>query len=89
MQEYNYISGFFHETFRPFLLRHFCHWNISVICLKVVLKLAVKVLLTYIFRHSDRNDLSFFGHFENILVYDRKMTETKTSSIFRYWVEYH
>jgi len=43
-----------------FLLRHFAHWNISVICLTVVLKLAVTVFLPYIFRHSDRNDLTLW-----------------------------
>jgi len=24
----------------------------------------------YIFKHSDRNDLNFFGHFETVSVYD-------------------
>jgi len=37
---------FFAETFRSFLLRHFGHWNISVICLTVVLKLAVTVFFS-------------------------------------------
>ena len=55
-----------------FLLRHFDHWNISVICLTIALKLAVAVFIAYIFRHSDRNDLIFFGHFINILICDRK-----------------
>jgi len=44
---------FFVETFRSFLLRHFVHGKISVISLTVVLKLAVTVFLSYIFRHSD------------------------------------
>jgi len=35
------------------------------------------VFLAYIFRHSDRKDLIFFGHFKIISVYDRKMTEIK------------
>jgi len=30
---------------------------------------------TYIYRHSDRNDIICFGQFKNISVYDRKMTE--------------
>jgi len=37
-----------------------------VICLTVILKLAVAVFVSYIFGHSDRNDLIFFGHFKNI-----------------------
>jgi len=31
------------------------------------------VFLAYIFRHSDRNDLIFFGYFKIISVYDRKI----------------
>jgi len=54
----DFVSGdkllfFFVETFRSFLLRHFVHGKISVISLTVVLKLAVTVFLSYIFRHSD------------------------------------
>jgi len=41
----------------------------------VVLKLATKVFLPCILKHSDQNDLIFFGHFKNVTVYDRKMTE--------------
>jgi len=32
------------------------------------------VFLASIFKHSDRNYLIFFGHFENVSVYDRKKT---------------
>jgi len=47
-------SVFFAKTF-------FGHWNISVICLTVVLKLTITVFFSlHFFRHSDRNDL-FFG----------------------------
>jgi len=52
---------------------HFC-WNILVICLTIVLKLAVTVFLVCISRHSDRNDLIFFSHFKIVSVYDRKKT---------------
>ena len=55
------------ETFRSFLLRHFG--------LTVVLKLAITVFLAYIFKHSDRNDSSFFGHFQNISVYQKKQAQ--------------
>ena len=58
-----------------FLLRHFGHWKISVICLTVVLKHAITVFLAYIFKLSDINDLILFGHFKNVLVYDWKMTK--------------
>jgi len=44
------------KHFSHFLLRNFGHWNISVICLTVVLKLSITVFLAYIFRHSNRND---------------------------------
>jgi len=50
----------------------FFRWNISVISLTVVLKLVVTVFLANIFRHSDRTDLIFFGHFKIISLYDRK-----------------
>jgi len=54
-------------------------WDISVICPTVVLTLALKVFLAYIFKHSDWNDLIFFGHFKSVSVYDRKKM-VKTSS---------
>jgi len=41
------------------------------------IKTRCKCLLAYIFRHSDRNDLFFFGHFKNTSVYDRKMTKKR------------
>ena len=46
-----------------FLLRHFGHWNISVVCLTLVLKLAIAVFLAYVFKHSDRHD-NFFRSFQ-------------------------
>ena len=52
------------ETFRSFLLRHFGCWNISVICLTVVLKLTITVFLACTFWHSDRNDIIFFRSFQ-------------------------
>jgi len=56
--------------FGHFLLIHFSHRDISVICLTVVSKLAVAVF--YIFRHSDRNVSILLAHFKNISVYDQK-----------------
>jgi len=44
-----------------FLLRHFGHRHIAVICLT---KLSITVFLAYILRHSDRNDLIFFRSFQ-------------------------
>jgi len=42
-----------------FSLKHFGHWNISVICLTVVLKLAITLFLAYIFKRSGRNYVIF------------------------------
>ena len=53
------------KHFGHFLLRHFGHWNISVICLTVVLKLTITVFLAYIFKLSDWNDWNeFFWSFQ-------------------------
>ena len=65
------------KHFGHFLLRHFGHWNVSVICLTVVLKLAITVLFSWPKMTSDRNDFIFFGHIKNVSVHDRKMTEKK------------
>ena len=56
--QYYRSSGLFFSLrqFDHFLLTQICHWNISVICLTFVSKLAVKVLISLYFRHSDRND---------------------------------
>ena len=58
------------KHFGHFQPRHFGHWNISVICLTFVLKLAIKVFFTFSFKHSDRNGFTFFGHFKNVSVYE-------------------
>ena len=67
------------KHFGNFLLRHFGHWNVSIICLTVVLKLAITVLFSWPKMTSDRNDFIFFGHIKNVSVHDRKMTEKKTA----------
>jgi len=59
--------------FRWDILVIFC-WDISVICLAVVLKLSYQCSLAYIFSHFDRNGLIFFSHFKKISVCDRKKT---------------
>ena len=41
---------FFAEIFRSFLAETFCYWNISIICLTVVLKLALKVFISLHFQ---------------------------------------
>jgi len=41
---------FFAETFRSFLLRHFGHLNILVICLTVVSKLTITVFFSLYFQ---------------------------------------
>jgi len=51
---------------QPLACACFFHWDILVVCLTVALKLAVTMFSAYIFRHSDRNDLIFFGHFKNV-----------------------
>jgi len=53
-----------------FSLRHFGHWNISVICFTIVLKLAVTV---FIGLYSDiLTEITWF--FSIISVYNRKKT---------------
>jgi len=56
---------FFAETFRSFLLMHFGHWNISVICFTVVLKLAITVYFSLHFRTFWPKWLNFFRSFQN------------------------
>jgi len=57
-----------------------------VICLTVVLKLALKVCfrLYCIFKHCDRNDLIFFGHFENV-----SMTEKNSFWFYDHFSEFY
>ena len=55
-----------------FLLRPFGHWDISVICLKVVSKFDVTVFISLYFQTFWPKLLNFFGHFKHILTYDRK-----------------
>jgi len=57
------------------VLKHFGHLSHS--CIKARRN---KCFLAYVFRLSDRNYLNFFVHFKIISVYDRKMTEKKSSS---------
>ena len=57
----------FAETFRSI----FC-WDISVICLTVVSKLAVTVFISLYFQTFWPKILHFLGHFKNVSVYDRK-----------------
>jgi len=54
----------FAETFRSFLLRHFGHWNISVVCLTVVLKLTKTVLFCLYFQMFWPKWLNFFRSFQ-------------------------
>jgi len=56
---------FFADTFRSFLLRHFGHWNLSAICLTVVLKLAVAVCFSLYFQIFWPKWLNFFWSFQN------------------------
>ena len=63
-------------------------WNISVICLTVVLKLTIKVFLAYIFKHSDQNDSIYFGHFKNVSVCDQNIKQiaaTVLNKLKGYW----
>jgi len=55
---------FFAETFRSFLLTHFGHWNISVICLTVVLKLTITVFFSLYFQTFWPKWLNFFRSFQ-------------------------
>jgi len=58
------IWVFFAETFRSFLLRHFGHWNISVTCLTVVLKLAITVFFSLYFQKFGPKWFNFFRPFQ-------------------------
>ena len=70
MQEYNSISGFFSlRHFGHCVLRHFCHWNISLICLTTVLKRAVKVFSNLYFQTFWPKWVNSFGHCNNIVVF--------------------
>jgi len=67
----------------------FFPWNISVICLTVLLKLAITVFLSYIFKYYDRNDLIFGLGPKNDRI---KKTTIKTHAVvsflwlaFRHW----
>jgi len=59
-----------------FSLRHFCHFfcreNLALY-LTVALKLATSAFISLYFRHSDQNDLIFFGHLKKI----QSMTKKK------------
>jgi len=55
------VSVIFAETFRSFASQ-------------LYLSSAWQCALAYIFGHSDRNDVIFFGHSKNTSVYDRKTT---------------
>jgi len=71
----------FAETFRSFFYwKHFGNWNISVICLTVVSKLAVAVFISLYFQTFWPKWLIFFGHFKNISVYDQKNRCLKKNS---------
>jgi len=50
-------------------------------CVTVVLKLATKAFLTCIFKHSERNDLIFFGRFKNVSVYDQKKQDESAMTL--------
>ena len=71
------------KHFGQFLLRHFDHWNISVICLKVVWKLAVTVLfIRRYFQTFWPKWLNFFRLFQITLVYDRKKNRFQDKFLF-------
>ena len=57
-------SFFFAETFRLFLLGHFGHWNISVICFTILLKLTITVFFSLYFQRFWPKWLNFFPSFQ-------------------------
>jgi len=71
------LAFFSAETVRLILLRRFGHLSHS--CIKTRHD---SVFLAYIFKHSERNDLIFFGLFKNVSVYDAK----KRSHLFHPFV---
>ena len=73
-------SGFFSLRLAViFLLKHFGHWDVSVICLTVLLKLTVTVFISLYIQTFDRNDLFFISVISKKI---RPMTENKTSLSF-------
>ena len=68
---------FFAETIQSFFAGHFVQWDIWVICLIVVLKLAVTVFISLYFQIFWPKWLNFCRSFQKILVYDRKKTDHK------------
>jgi len=52
---------------RTFLLWHFGHWDILVICLTVLSKLAVTVFIRLYFQIFRPKWIKFLGHFKNRL----------------------
>ena len=70
------LAFFSAETVRLILLRRFGHLSHS--CIKTRHD---SVFLAYIFKHSERNDLIFFGLFKNVSVYDAKKTKPLISSV--------
>jgi len=65
-----------------FLLRHFSHfcWDILVICLTVVSKLAITMFISLYFQTFWPKWLNFFSHFKNILVSMIEKKQKKSSS---------
>ena len=67
-------SGIIAETFGS--LKHFGHLSQSCI------RTRHKCFLVYIFEHSYRNDIIFFGRFKNVSVCDRKKNRCTVVSEF-------
>ena len=67
------------KHFGHFSLRHFGQWKILVICLTFVSTLTSNSVFSVYFQTFWPKWLNFFGHFENVPVYDQKMTEKKNS----------
>jgi len=68
---------FFAETIQSFFAGHFVQWDIWVICLIVVLKLAVTVFVSLYFQIFWPKWLNFCRSFQKILVYDRKKNRSQ------------
>jgi len=64
-----------------FLLRHFGHRNISVICLTAAFKLTTAVFISFYFRHCDWNDLFIVSYQKDLGLWP-KQTAYNTTKIF-------
>jgi len=75
------------KHFIRFLLRHFGHWNISVICLAVVLKLAITVFFSLYLQTFWPKWLNFFQSFQKRFGLWLKNDQRNRENTHIFWTE--